>query len=110
MGKRHVKQESILKEAKRLWMHVSKNLKEDDEELVDLTWRPVGTKLGPPGWSYVLTCKNASGKNPHQGFSFGPEPPSIKNIETSVEIVREKMESSIVRDKIIVPPQGKIIT
>lgn len=110
MGKRHVKQETVLKEAKRIWMHVSKNLKEDDERLVDLTWRPVGTELGPPGWSYVLSCKNASGAEPHQGFAFGPAAPTVKLIEQSVEVVREKMESSILRDKIILPSQGKIIT
>lgn len=110
MGKRHVKQETILKEAKRIWMHLQKNLQEG-EGLMDLTWRPVGTKVGPPGWSYILTMDVKVGDPPEpQGFAFGPEPPTVKNIEESVVVVREKLESGIIRKKIIVPPKGKIIT
>ena len=108
MGKKKVRQESVVKEAKRIWMHVQKNLR-DGEKMVDLAWRPTGTAMGPPGWSFALTCENASGKNPTQGFAFGPNPPTIQAVEQGVGVVQKALDSDIVKSQIIIP-QGKIIT
>lgn len=113
MGKKTVRQESVLKEAKRIWMHVQKNLREADT-FQDLAWRPVGTPLGPPGWSFVLGGRNVSGPDQSHGFAFGPNPPTVKQVEEAVATTQKKLDSALLQSKLIVPegviPQGKIIT